>query len=256
MTLKDILKLPDETKQRLQKAYNFFKNKGLPDHIILGILGNLYKESLFKPDIYEKNNLDKNDYSKSVGLAQWRLDRRKKLEEFAKQQKKDWKDFDVQLEYIWHELTTTEKNAYNALLKAKDVKEAAYIFNKKYERSSDNSDDRYKFALNIKDALGISLDNPPNPNKYDTVKSEDVGNIKEASIRKQKNEEEKKVVSKKDEPMFISFDNVDDINSADTPDDAMYKIENTIKPAFSDFDDTGIFTKMEAWNQVDKALID
>ena len=44
------------------------------------------------------------------------------------------KDLNIQLEFIWEELQTTEKNAFNKLLTAKTARESANIFSHLYER--------------------------------------------------------------------------------------------------------------------------
>lgn len=105
------------------KIYDFFKSKGLKDHHIAGIMGNLDVES------GGFNHKALGDSGSSYGLAQWRGDRLTNLKS-----KQGYDTLEGQLNYIWDELNDSEKNAYIALLNAKNVDEAARVFMDKYER--------------------------------------------------------------------------------------------------------------------------
>lgn len=108
-----------------KKAMNFFTSKGLSNHIAAGIVGNLLGESNLNPNAV-------NPSSKAFGIAQWLGDRKKKL--FAKYGKNP--TFDQQLEFLWEELNTSEKNSYNRLLKTQSIEEATNSFMKYFERPS------------------------------------------------------------------------------------------------------------------------
>lgn len=109
------------------RAKEFFVKKGLSPHIAAGIVGNLMVES------GGLNPTAVGDNGSAYGLAQWRLDRRKNLENFAKEKGKDISDFDTQLEFLWHELNGNYKRVLNKLLGAKDVIQATDIFMRDYE---------------------------------------------------------------------------------------------------------------------------
>ena len=83
--------------EKIKIAIEFFKSKGITNKLaIAAIIGNLIHESQLNTVIEG----DKNLTSTSIGIAQWRLDRRKNLEAKGK-----WTDYDVQLDFIWEELT-------------------------------------------------------------------------------------------------------------------------------------------------------
>lgn len=105
------------------KIYDFFKSKGLKDHHIAGIMGNLDIES------GGFNHKALGDSGSAYGLAQWRGDRLTNLKN-----KQGYDTLEGQLNYIWDELNGSEKNAYIALLNAKDSDEATKVFMDKYER--------------------------------------------------------------------------------------------------------------------------
>lgn len=110
-----------------KQIINFFVNKGLTKEQAAGIAGNLFMESSFNTDVLGDNN-------SSFGIAQWHGPRWSQLKEFAKTKGSHEKDLNIQLEFIWEELQTTEKNAFNKLLTAKTARESANIFSHLYER--------------------------------------------------------------------------------------------------------------------------
>ena len=113
--------LNSNIKENRKKAMDFFMNKGLTNYQAAGIVGNLIQES-------KLDTTRKGDGGKALGLAQWHPDRQKGLKALAKSRGTTIHDFDTQLEYIWHELNTTEKRAFNALLNSKTVEQATDAF--------------------------------------------------------------------------------------------------------------------------------
>ena len=112
------------TKNKKQ-AMEFFQSKGLSAYHSAGIVGNLLGESNLNPEAL-------NPTSKAYGIAQWLGDRKKKL--IAKYGNKP--TFEQQLEFVWEELNSSEKSAYNKLLQTKNVDEAINSFMKHFERPS------------------------------------------------------------------------------------------------------------------------
>ena len=106
-------------------AYNFFVGKGLQPYQAAGIVGNLMGESKLNPSAI-------NPTSKAFGIAQWLGNRKKKL--FAKYGDKP--TIDQQLEFVWEELNTSEKKAFDKLLQTQSVEEATNSFMKHFERPS------------------------------------------------------------------------------------------------------------------------
>jgi len=80
------------------EAFDFFKGNGLTDIQCAAFVGNINAESKFNTKIVNKKE-------NAVGIVQWRLDRLSGLTNFAKKVKKNWHDFELQLDYTWHELT-------------------------------------------------------------------------------------------------------------------------------------------------------
>ena len=112
------------TKNKKQ-AMEFFQSKGLSAYHSAGIVGNLLGESNLNPEAL-------NPTSKAYGIAQWLGDRKKKL--IAKYGNKP--TFEQQLEFVWEELNSSEKSAYDKLLQTKNVDEAINSFMKHFERPS------------------------------------------------------------------------------------------------------------------------
>ncbi|MBR3721986.1 MAG: N-acetylmuramoyl-L-alanine amidase [Selenomonadaceae bacterium] len=145
-----------------EKIWNFFKNKGLNDYAIAGIMGNLYAESGLIPTNLQNNfestlgmsddeytqKVDNGSYGKEefmydsagYGLAQWTYYSRKAaLYTFAKSKGTSIGDLDTQLEFLWSELE--EHSASLAQLKnVQSVREASVAFLLDFERPADQSE--------------------------------------------------------------------------------------------------------------------
>lgn len=141
------------------KIWNFLKGKGLPDCGIAGLMGNLYAESGLIPNnlqnTYEKKLGDDKSYTAKVdagtykdfaedragyGLAQWTYPTRKAaLLAFAKASGASIGDLEMQLNFLWKELSESYKAVLTVLKTATTVKEASDIVLTKFERPADQS---------------------------------------------------------------------------------------------------------------------
>lgn len=101
------------------QAWNFFKSKGLADHQVAGILGNIKAESAFNP-------LAVGDGGNAFGLFQHN-DRRNSLFGHIGG-KGNLGDVGGQLDFAWKELQTTEGAAFRKLLSSDDVRSATAAF--------------------------------------------------------------------------------------------------------------------------------
>ena len=139
--------------------WKFFKGKELNDYAVAGIMGNLYVESGLLSDNLQDSfhsSLDMNDeeytnavdvgeYSKEdfvndgagYGLAQWTYwSRKAALYDFAKSQNKSISDLNMQLEFLWGELSEYG-DLMDKLHNAKSVREASDAFLLDFERPAD-----------------------------------------------------------------------------------------------------------------------
>jgi len=118
-----------------ERMWNFFKNKGLSDFAVSGILGNARWESTFNPTARGKGMGPGG--SDAIGIFQWgETARWKDLVNWAKQQNLNPWDYDTQLKFAWHEMQTTEKATIPAIQGATSASDAAEKFRAVYERSS------------------------------------------------------------------------------------------------------------------------
>ena len=120
----------------------FFMNKGLTKNQAKGIYGNIMQES--GGNIRAKSSDGYNSY----GLAQWTGNRKLRL--FSKYGKHPTKQ--QQLEFLWEELNTSEKDALKDLLKTRTVEEATASFMNKFERPAAKYaylDTRIKYAHSV-----------------------------------------------------------------------------------------------------------
>ena len=136
------LDVPDDRTPTGSQIVNFFMNKGLTKNQAKGIYGNIMQES------GGKHNIVSRDGHNSYGLAQWTGTRKARL--FSKYGTNP--TVSQQLEYLWDELNSTEKNALNALRNTTTVADATKVFMQKFERPANwaaNFKNRLKHANSV-----------------------------------------------------------------------------------------------------------
>lgn len=119
------------------KVWNYLRTAGIPPIQVAGIMGNMYAESGFDPNLVE--------YGTGVGfgLCQWSYGRRTALENFAANQGKSPSDLQVQLDYFMTEYNPGNFNSYytgmdnySMFVNATSVNDATYYFMWGWERPS------------------------------------------------------------------------------------------------------------------------
>ncbi len=134
--------ISDDRTPTSSQIVNFFMNKGLTKNQAKGIYGNIMQES------GGKHNIVSRDGHNSYGLAQWTGTRKARL--FSKYGTNP--TVNQQLEYLWDELNSTEKNALNALRNTTTVADATKVFMQKFERPANwaaNFKNRLKHANSV-----------------------------------------------------------------------------------------------------------
>jgi lysophospholipase L1-like esterase len=126
----------------IHEITSFFINKGLTPEQAAGIAGNLKTESEF-------NVMALGDSGTSFGLAQWHLGRWDNLKKWCKTNGYDPESAAGQLEFLWHELNTSEKQALIKLKQQTTASDSAYTFAKYFERPASISSTRMKNAEDI-----------------------------------------------------------------------------------------------------------
>lgn len=139
--------------------FEFLGNKPMTLNQAAGIIGNWGQESGVNPKSTQSNWISSDTSNddmirqgsgggKAIGLAQWDSGRRINLINFAKEKRKHWSDFQVQLEYFKSELEGGEgKNLVSAGFteSSKSPKELTEIFEKSFERAGIPAmENRYK----------------------------------------------------------------------------------------------------------------
>lgn len=111
-------------------VYNRLRQNGFTDSEAAGITGNIAQESMFDTEALSKDGYN------SHGLVQWTGDRKTHLEQFARKNGLDPKDWRTQVDFISEEMNTTERAAFEALRKNPNItpEEAAHIVREQYER--------------------------------------------------------------------------------------------------------------------------
>lgn len=110
-------------------VWNYFKNKGLSDEAVAGLMGNIKQESNFNSKAVNKS-------SGASGIFQWLGGRKTGLQDYAKSVGKSWTDLEVQLDYAWKEMQGKEKKSLEGLKKTNlTASQQAIEFEKNFERS-------------------------------------------------------------------------------------------------------------------------
>lgn len=141
--------------------WGFFKKKGLSDCGVAGLMGNLYAESGLKStnlqNTYEKKlGMSDTDYTAQIdagiyqdfvhdsagyGLAQWTFwSRKQNLLAFALSRGKSIGDLEMQLDFLWKELTESYTSLVNILKTATSVRAASDAVLVQFERPADQSE--------------------------------------------------------------------------------------------------------------------
>lgn len=138
-----------------EKIYNFLKSKGLNDFGACGLMGNLKAESALSPtnlqNSFEKklgltdeqytSKVDNGTYNNFVkdsagyGLAQWTYwSRKQNLLNYAKGKKKSIGDLEMQLEFLYKELSESYSSVLKVLKLATSVLQASNCVLMNFER--------------------------------------------------------------------------------------------------------------------------
>ena len=161
---KDVLKAMGEAPEPIsdeEKIWNYLRERIHNDYGVAGLMGNLYAESGLRSNnlqnTYEKRlGMTDEEYTAAVddgsytedkfirdsagyGLAQWTFWSRKE----NLYQRKGYKsigDLDMQLDFLWWELSTGYKGTLQALQSASSIYEASTVVLTQFERPADQSE--------------------------------------------------------------------------------------------------------------------
>lgn len=143
-----------------EKIWNYLKSKGLNDFGIAGLMGNLRAESGLNPknlqnsyetklgfnDAEYTSKVDDGSYTNFIkdkagyGLAQWTWwTRKQNLINYAKSQKKSIGDLEMQLNFLWKELSEGYKSVLNTLKSATSVLQASNAVLLQFEKPANQS---------------------------------------------------------------------------------------------------------------------
>lgn len=144
-----------------KKIWDYFMDKLGSAYGVAGLMGNLNAESALRSNnlqnTYEKSlgmadavytaAVDNGTYTNFVkdsagyGLAQWTYwSRKQKLYDFAKAAKKSIGDFDMQLDFLWKELSESYKTVVNDLKTATSVLDASNSVLLNFERPANQGE--------------------------------------------------------------------------------------------------------------------
>ena len=145
-----------------EQIWNFLKSKGLNEYGVASLMGNLYAESGLNPKNLENRGniklgmideeyvaaVDAGTYSKDqfvndkfgFGEAQWTWWKRKQnLYEYAQSKNKSIGDLELQLEFLYKELSESYNSVLTMLKTAQSIKDASNAVLLKFECPADQS---------------------------------------------------------------------------------------------------------------------
>lgn len=147
----DVGPAPSRGKVSAEDVYGHLMGSGMfTPHLATGVIGNLIQESGLDPSAV-------NPDSGAYGMGQWLGPRKKALFNYAEAMGTHPSDPRTQMDFLLHELRTSENKAYSSLLNAGTPEEAAKIFSTGFERAGkDESRDaaRMQHARNLFNRIG------------------------------------------------------------------------------------------------------
>lgn len=136
-------------------AFDYFLAKGLKNYQAAGIVGNLDQESGMNPTIKQFGGGPGRGIAQWSAGGRWDSDKNDNAVAFAAAEKKDVESLALQLDFIWHELTTFPSYGLADLKASKDVHGATLAFQEKFEACGDCvSTQRLSYAQNALNAYG------------------------------------------------------------------------------------------------------
>jgi hypothetical protein len=112
-------------------VHDYFMSQGFTPEQASAITAHLNSESGLNPSAINPN--DAGAGQDSVGIAQWNRERLQGLKDYSATRGLDWQSLDAQLQYVVHELNTTERGAGSRLRNAESLEDAVVAFSW-YER--------------------------------------------------------------------------------------------------------------------------
>jgi uncharacterized protein (TIGR02594 family) len=136
---------------RVKQAFDHLSRTFTPAQAA-GLVGNFMQESgeSLDPTAF-------NAHEGTIGIAQWRRERRARLQAFAAQRGTTETDFHVQLEFVMHELNGREAHAKAQIQACTTPEQAAIAVRAHYERAQpDHDSHRIAFAREVADRFQIT----------------------------------------------------------------------------------------------------
>jgi hypothetical protein len=132
-----------------ERLFNEYIERGFTPEQAWGIVANNQAESGLNPGINEIAPVVPGSRG-GFGLNQWTGPRRRAFEAYAAERNAPLDDIDLQVDFMMHELNTTEKAAYERLKAAETEEEAAYAYSKGFLRPGhDNTEHRMRIAASL-----------------------------------------------------------------------------------------------------------
>lgn len=125
--------LDERTASLANRAMNYFLSKGYSKAAAAGIVANLIHESGGHLNPSAHGDLSLGAARSAWGIGQWRENRFRNLQNFAKAIGRDWRDFDTQLAFVDRELKSDYGKAYRGIVNARTPQEAAAQMMMHYE---------------------------------------------------------------------------------------------------------------------------
>lgn len=147
-----------------QTAFDYFLGKGLTNYQAAGIVGNLDQESGVDPTAVESGGPGRGIAQWSVG-GRWDTDANDNAEWYAGMQGQSVNSLQLQLDFIWYELTTFSSYGLAALQQTTNVTDATVAFENDFEGCTmcDQST-RIGYAQNVLSVYGNdTVDAGPTP---------------------------------------------------------------------------------------------
>jgi hypothetical protein len=148
-------------------AYEFFVAKGLTSYQAAGIVGNLDQESGMDPTISQYGGGPGRGIAQWSAGGRWDTDSNDNVEWYAAKEGESATSLELQLQFIWYELTTFSGYGLSELRASTNVSAATIAFETYYEGCGEcDQSNRIAYAQAALNAYGSTPPPPPAPRGY------------------------------------------------------------------------------------------
>jgi hypothetical protein len=160
-------------------AYEFFVGKGLKNYQAAGIVGNLIQESSVSPTVSEYGGGPGRGIAQWSAGGRWDTDHDDNARWYASKEGESVYSLNLQLQFVWYELTTFSGYGLSELRSSSNVSQATVAFQDRFEGCGTcDQSNRISYAEQVLKAYGSETPPPAKPTQAIAPKPSVCGEFK------------------------------------------------------------------------------